>query len=573
MCGIVGEINLNEPILKSGFERMQATLTHRGPDQTGTVWLERGHLALGHQRLAIVDLSSAGSMPMANENQTIWIVFNGEIYNYLSLRETLEQRGHVFTSQTDGEVILHGYEEWGNQVLQRLEGMFAFGLYDEKSRVLLLARDRFGIKPLYYSNRRGHLIFASEPRAILAHPIEVWEPNWNALMDFLVLRFIPAPETAWKDLLKLKPGCYLEFVNGKLTEHRYYTIGPGAASTDILGTLRESVESHLIGDVPIGLFLSGGLDSSSLALLLSEAGHPTQAFTVGFDDWKKSEHLAAKTVAHAADVANEQLILGRPELRAGIGNIAKVYDEPLGGTSTVPTEALCELTSTQFKVALAGDGGDELLAGYDRYQEIIQHNAPSPRQVLECYTRALTWKSLTYKDASRLFDQAQTGPIEEKEPSWLYRREWESGLPPVKAMQLLDYRVFLPEVILAKIDRASMAHSLEVRVPFLDHKLVEAVLACPTEHYIRQGSSKYSLRDYLRTRLPAEVLARPKRGFGAPLKKSFRPGEILQFIRAGALYKNGILKADFVETRASFGDLWPIFLLEKWWSRWYRKSL
>jgi asparagine synthase (glutamine-hydrolysing) len=560
MCGIAGIASLDgRPVALDELRTMCAALAHRGPDDEG--FHVGAGVGLGMRRLSIIGVDN-GRQPVSNEDGSIRVVFNGEIYNYRELRDELGRRGHVFSTSTDTEVIAHLYEERGVRCISALRGMFAFALWDEPRRRLLLARDRLGIKPLYYTEAGGRLIFASELKAILALDEGAPPLDWAALDGLLTFQVTPRDASIVKGVRKLEPGHLLVAAPGRPPHtERYWEacFQPDHSKTeaqfvkDLRNLLEESVRLHLVSDVPVGAFLSGGTDSSAIVAMMSRLNPaPVQTFSIGFRDAAYNELDAARLVATSFGTDHRELVL-EPDALGALEDIAWHLDEPFGDSSAIPTYMVSKLASERVKVVLSGDGGDELFAGYDKYavegRERRYRFLPGPaRRMLGALSRRmpegmrgrnyLRHMSLAgaerYLDASTLFRRDQLGDLLTAEAFHMVTRHDASRSSRawlanghghwLSALQSFDLHAYLPLDILTKVDRMSMAHSVEARVPLLDHRLVEFAATIPPALQLRHGTRKYLFRAALQGVVPAPILARPKRGFAIPLGRWFRGG-------------------------------------------------
>jgi asparagine synthase (glutamine-hydrolysing) len=557
MCGIAGFVNLDgRPADRDLIVAMTRTLRHRGPDGEG--FHLDGPVALGHRRLSILDLESGGQ-PMTSRDSRSWISFNGEIYNFVELRADLERRGHPFATRSDTEVILHAYEERGADCVRDLRGMFAFALWDPAKRSLLLARDRVGIKPLFYFKTPAVMGFASEMKALLAHPAAPRSVDPCALSDFMTHLYIPGPRTPFLGIQKLPPANVLTLAPGGMEMRPYWSLPqaieerPEAAWREELdATLREAVRIHMRSDVPVGALLSGGIDSSLMvALAAPEAGGPLRTFSVGFQEADHSELPYARSVASRYNTTHTEFILepkGIDTLPGLIGH----FDEPFGDPSAVPTSAIAEVAARHVKVCLSGDGGDEGFAGYNAYR-LARRFALADAIPLALRQQTLgrlephwpEWargkgalRFLTLPPADRyvelmgsadratrawllspdLLHAAQDDPYDRFRD--LYRRL--AAYDETQRLQRIDMETYLPDDILVKADRTSMLHSLELRVPLLDHKVLELAFRMPTSMKVRGGRSKWILRRTFGDLLPPQILKRGKQGFGIPLSAWLR---------------------------------------------------
>ena len=589
MCGILGQIKNDKIVDEERFLKSLELLRHRGPDGYDTKLLNNSRVVLGHRRLSIIDLSDLAKQPMTNENEDVWLTFNGEIYNHLQLRNQLIEFGHRFISQSDSEVLIHGYEQWGIQgLLSKIRGMFSFGIWDQRSNKLTLARDRFGIKPMYYSHDENGMCFGSEIKALL--PLLETKPslNFGSIADFFVYRFTPSTNTIWKEIQKLPPGNYLEFEYGKIQKHKYWDFNIGDSSiseNDLINEFehlfQESVKEHLVSDVEIGVFLSGGYDSTSIVSELNKIGQNLSTYSIGFKNWERSEDGLARQVSQHFGTDHHEKIISGENLLESFDKLMYYYDEPIGGTSFLPTYEVSRLASNDVKVVLSGDGGDELLAGYNWHYKIISELNSSWRSrfsfkrgksqlVLSKYFNQMSWAGYSYTDVNKLFG----GNIfQNQSPSELSVYEDVLGYTndPVKQLQLLDYKYFMPEVILPKVDRASMACSLEARVPFLDHRLTELLMSTSTKRYFKPPIKKYPLYKMIAKSVPDSVLKAPKRGFGAPLYFEEASSTILRVLSESILVEKKLIDIEVLNSKIKNRDLrglWPVFVLDSWMRKW-----
>ncbi|MEM7104601.1 MAG: asparagine synthase (glutamine-hydrolyzing) [Bacteroidota bacterium] len=579
MCGINGIISHNWRIQPERFNKVRDTLKHRGPDGASSWFSDDGHVAFGHRRLSFLDLSDNGRQPMSNEDGKIWMTFNGEIYNYLELKQLLQEKGHVFKSQTDSEVIIHGWEEWGESVLNRLEGMFAFAIWDEKEKTLFLARDRFGIKPLYYQPGKEVFFFGSELKAIIAHPAVVRELDITAVCDYLVYRYVPSPKTIWKGINKLPPAHCLKWKRGEWPQIRkYWELGnqfidsnPEECISKVDQMLESSVKNHIRSDVPIGAFLSGGYDSSALVYYMTKVGTSPNSFSIGFSNWQETEHQYARVVADHLNVPNFATIMEGESLDL-VEDLVYHFDEPLADISIIPTYQVSKLARQHNKAVLSGEGADELFIGYNWTKEIALQNGSlkGSSGLVEQYAKAMamgrfTTKELNYLIHPDFYDQIPG------DPEWFYRQQVQSGMPALKTFQYLDIHTFMSELVLTKVDRASMANSLEVRVPFLDHKLVEYLYSFNKKTIFRKSTQKFLLNRILKPVLPQTILNRKKQGFVGPDHYYANFGWFASVLFEGRLLKDEIIQKSMLKVYFDQRDtwrLWKLAVLELWWQKW-----
>jgi asparagine synthase (glutamine-hydrolysing) len=564
MCGICGLVATGGVPDRDALEAMNDALRHRGPDSSGVV--VSGPVALAARRLSIIDLET-GDQPIANEDRSVHVVQNGEIYNHAELRAQLEAQGHrMRTDHSDTEVLVHLYEQHGPGFAARLRGMFAIAIWDARERRLVLARDRFGIKPLHWARVPGGFAFGSELKCLLPAPGFSREVDADAVEAFLAFNSIPAPLTIYKAARKLPPGHYLVWQEGSddVTVERYARELPATAPRpaqpgEVLEALRDSVRAHLVSDVPVGVLLSGGVDSSALAALAAtESGERIHTFSIGFEEQGFDETGRARRVAERYGTEHHELVV-RPNAVELLPKLAETFDEPFADSSALPTWLVSELAASKVKVALSGEGGDELFGGYYTYvadllaprvgrlaalaRPLIErlpsssHRAASFDYKAKRFTRAAAlpplerhhgWKEIFDEPTRRTLMGERRGA----DPLDLYREHYAqtAGAPELARLQEVDLNVYLPSDLLVKTDRASMAHSLEARVPFLDTAVADVALALPTSQKVRGFSKKRLLREAVEPLLPREVTHGRKQGFSIPAATWLR-GELEPFAR------------------------------------------
>ncbi|MDZ4667768.1 MAG: asparagine synthase (glutamine-hydrolyzing) [bacterium] len=588
MCGILGEIEINKRINAALFNNMLNTLNHRGPDDSGIFINEKGTIALGHRRLSFLDLSGAGKQPLCNANKTIWITFNGEIYNYLELKKELENH-YSFKTKTDTEVLLAAYETWGIDFITRLKGMFAFGLYDEPKNKLYLIRDRFGIKPLYYFKQNDTLIFGSEIKAIIASGKVAKEIDFTSFADYFVYRYIPSPKTIWQNVFKVKPAHYLEINTHTLNikEREYWQLNSYSNKIDDKDLIKEigeilsqSVKEHTRADVEIGSFLSGGYDSSALVYYMKDLGQNPKTFSIGFANWEKSEDQFAKIVAQYLRVENESIVVNEKSLEY-VNIMPDVYDEPIADISIVPTYMVSHLARTKVKAVLSGEGADELFGGYTWQQEFMQKQQklnwikqlfkrPNPKDTVAFYAQAMAMGWFDGPELKRMLNPRLHQFINE-DVHWFYKQHYKPNLSPLKSIQYLDMKCFMGELVLTKIDRASMANSLEVRVPFLNHQLFEKVFSVSESCYYSPTQTKYLLFQNIKNALPEPILARKKQGFVGPDSYYMNINFYKKELTNSLLVQHEIINPEYIDellNETYNWKLWKILIMEKWFKRW-----
>jgi asparagine synthase (glutamine-hydrolysing) len=634
MCGIAGLIRFDGGKLGGGPARMVAALRHRGPDDAGVAYFdtargvclgtrpvdaEKGNAALGLARLSIIDLSPAGHQPMANEDGTVWIAYNGEAYNFAEVRPWLEDQGHRFRSRTDTEVLLHAYEEEGIACLERFRGMFGFAILDLPRRRLFLVRDRLGLKPVKYVAGPRLFAFASELKALVALPEVSRRLDPVAVDEYLTYRYVPAPRTGLEGVCKLPPASILELdlVQGTHQISRYWSPPRGTAAArpdaEVLAEARtrfdEAVALRMIADVPVGIFLSGGIDSSAVVASAAHTQRDLRTYSVGFDDPRFDELTYARAVAQRFGTQHHELVV-RPALGEDLDAIVRTFDEPFADPSAVPSYYLAKATAAHVRVALNGDGADELFAGYKRYRVHRrtwrwQRLLPARRPWLARAARMVPfdldkkrWRgrlgrllleaSLPYDRAYQLrFSGMDARMRDAIRGTWLRARAGGhdpldrltrtfASLPdadPAAGLQEVDLLTYLPDDILVKADLAGMAHSLEARSPFLDHRFVEFVVQLPLHWRVNQ---KLLLRRMLADTLPSEVLCRKKMGFNPPIEGWIR-GELAGVVRevllgsdpaTGPLFDRRAVRTlveHHLEGRGSLGEqIWLLLVLELW---------
>ena len=607
MCGIAGFVD-PAGVSPGVIETMSEAMRHRGPDDgDAKSWPDHG-VTLAHRRLSIVDLSAAGRNPMSNEDGAVWVVHNGEIYNHLDLRAELEGLGHRFASASDTEVLVHGYEVWGDEVVHRLRGMFAFAIYDRRPTGgrLLLVRDRLGIKPLFVAEGGDRLVFGSELATVLAAGGIDRQPDLSALADYLLYQCVPAPRTAYRGIRKILPGAMLVVEGGRTTERVWWDVplgsdAPGAPSEvlpAIRGLLADAVDAHRLADVPLGVFLSGGVDSSAVAALLRGATDDrVRAFTIGFDVGAHSETAFAGAVASHLGLEHHVRDVGKGEVTGALDSVLSMYGEPFADGSALPTRRVSELAAGHVKVALSGDGGDEVFAGYTRYarwlrtrnvDRVPSHIRSAASATLRTLprTRQVAWLGdLGYGSFERyarmvtLFRPGEiatmAGPALRDalngDPYSSLRRFWREDVDPLTRVQYLDLKTYLPDDILTKVDRASMAVGLEVRPPLLDHELVQAVMSLPPAQRVPGGEAKGLLKAAVRDLVPPGTFDRAKHGFSAPWNPWMRElgSWAADELRDGAAVEAGILDPSAMAVAeadpARRGPkLWSMLVLERW---------
>ncbi|HXH07674.1 MAG TPA: asparagine synthase (glutamine-hydrolyzing) [Vicinamibacterales bacterium] len=625
MCGIAGFADLSPAALAASPEqaargaallrRMCAAIRHRGPDDEG-LYVAEG-VGLGMRRLAIIDLAT-GRQPMRSEDGAVQVVFNGEIYNFRQLRAELERRGHRFATASDTETIVHAYEQWGEAAFRRLRGMFAVALWDARARALILARDRAGIKPLFYAAADGRLYFGSEIKSLLATGAIEPELDPVAFDHYLSFLYTPPDRSIFRGVAKLPPGHLLRLERGRLRVERYWEVpaeerepaSEEEAIEALRAVLRDAVRSHLVSDVPLGAFLSGGIDSSLVVALMAEASdRPVRTFSIGFDDPQHDELAWARLVAERFGTDHHEFIV-RPDALAILDDLVEHFDEPFGDSSAIPTWYVSALARAHVTVVLSGDGGDELFGGYDRYlphPRVAAFDRWAPPGARRLAGAIWPWlphgmrgknflrrvardERGRYLDAVGYFQRDEKAALvvpelrrmlegADAEAALARRFERFAALSWHAQMMLADFETYLPEDILTKVDRMSMAHSIESRVPLLDNEVIELAARLPARLKIRGGRRKDILKRAAAAWLPPEILGRGKQGFAVPLGVWFRGGLTDLFsdvLRSPRTRQRGYFEPRFVERllrehlagrRDHTLRLWALVIFELWHRR------
>jgi asparagine synthase (glutamine-hydrolysing) len=616
VCGIAGRVNFrtHAPVNPATLARMCQLIRHRGPDGEG-VWAD-GAVGFGHRRLAVIDLSPAAAQPLHTADGELTITFNGEIYNFQEIRRDLEGRGCRFTTRSDTEVILQAYREYGPSCLGRLRGMFAFAIWDARARRLFAARDRAGKKPFYYREDADGLAFASEPKAFLAEPSFVPEPDAEALFQYLSFQYVPSPASAFRGVRRLPPAHYILAADGRVTLHRYWTLSYGPklpwaereAEDALLERLREATRLRLVADVPVGAFLSGGIDSSLVVALMAEAAPgPVKTFSIGFEESGYDERSHARVVAERFGTDHHELVV-RPDAVAILPKLVWHYGEPYADSSAIPTFYLAEMTRRSVTVALNGDAGDESFAGYQRYVASLTASALDrvPRPLRQALARVAAGADRAFPARLARFLAAAADTPARRYARWMFHftddqkralcdpaflaaagaREsgatfealfaTADGEGWLDALLSVDTRSYLVDDLLVKVDIATMAHGLEGRSPLLDHHVMECAARLPERLKLRGRRTKYLLRSVARRFLPASIIDRPKMGFGVPLERWLRTDlrELAHDVLLGPrLRARGYFRMDVVEqllrehergTHRWHYQLWNLIVFELW---------
>lgn len=641
MCGITGFLHPALPDSKNVLKRMTDAIRHRGPDAEGSFLSEGYGIGLGHRRLSIIDLSPNGAQPMTSHTGRFVIVFNGEIYNFADIRNELETKGHKFRGSSDTEVMLAAFEQWEiYEAIPKFNGMFAFALWDNEKRKLYLCRDRLGVKPLYYGEFGRAFVFGSEIKSLLVHPNAEKNIDPTAVTHFMRFGYVPSSLSIFKNIRKLSPGTVLTISNSEsgfsFEKSRYWSAtvsalsqtehsdDPASLVSQLHTLLRDSVKLRMIADVPLGAFLSGGIDSSTIVGIMQEySSKPVRTFSIGFSEIGYNEAPEAKLVAEHLRTNHTELYLTPEETRSIIPELPKLYDEPFGDISAIPTYLVSKLAREHVTVSLSGDGGDELFLGYSRYHgtkaiwQLLRFMSPKMRKVFGHWigsTSTSTWdktfnilqkvlpENLKVKfPGDRLHRLARR--MDATDFPSLYRNaisHWPRGtvlgddhrilpflegsleekLDSFSYMSLYDLITYLPDDILVKLDRASMAHGLEAREPLLDYRIVEFALRLPTNVKIRGNESKWILRRILEQYVPKTLTDRPKMGFGVPVDSWLR-GPLRAWaeelilsdrLKNQNIFDPKIIRShwnDHIDGRANHMYLlWDILMFQAWFREW-----
>lgn len=578
MCGIIGMVGKDTNMRAHVIAQALPTLSKRGPDSQASIMFDGA--VLGHTRLAIIDLVT-GAQPMKDNERDIAISFNGEIFNYKSLRTQLEQKGHSFVTESDTEVLLKAYSEYGDRCPEYLDGQFAFAIWDNEKKRLFMARDRFGEKPFFYTQKDGVFLFASEIKALIATGYVDKALDRTSIDNYLALYFIPPWRTIYRNITPLLPGHRAVFEQGKLTTERYWSLkrAPVSMSFDdaalqVRDMLAESVKSRMIADVEVGVFLSGGIDSSIVtALAQSHATHALTSFSIGFDEHKNELPYAREVADYVGTEHHERNVsVVLDDMRA----ITRYFDEPLGDSSNIPTSIVAKLAREKVTVALSGDGGDELFFGYDHYR--AHWNLPAYKKAL-ALVLGYTPDKLFKRSHLNMFSVGERGKlwkeggVVEHDPA--SRIDLSEAETPLQRLNLLDMYLKLPGDMLTKIDRSSMMHSLEVRSPFLSHELAQFAFNLPDEYKTSHTRGKIILEKACGDLIPGSVFRRRKLGFGAPVKHWLKEKSVHALLND--MWKDPRVAVFFnVDTLRSHADafyagnstlgykLWMLFALELW---------
>ncbi len=613
MCGICGYIG-PETITEEQLWKMNNTMHHRGPDDGG-VWqcsVRGREVGLAQRRLSILDLSALGHQPMLSADGRYVVVYNGEIYNFMELRASLERLGYVFRSNCDTEVILYAYAEWGDDMFARFNGMFAIALYDKEQDRLILARDRIGKKPLYYYHdaRQGHFVFASELKPIMQYPFFVKKVNKDVLNHYMCNKYLVAPLCIFEHTYKMLPGMMLEYCGGEIRKRRYWNILKAyhkgvsekhadyeACRQSMKTLLQDAVAARLVADVPVGTFLSGGIDSTLVTALARESkDSPINTYSIGFYDEKRNEAPYAAEIAKSLGTNHHEHYVEERDIFAMIGDLPQYYDEPFSDSSQLSTMLVSQYASQDITVSLSGDGGDELFCGYKLYDMtwVAQHAdllgaAASRVPGIDAMKKKMPPELRAFIDnrgqdtKAQLFIDVMVDEVDKilgrHADNIKYEHEKYLKMPNWQERKmLLDMQTYLPDDILAKTDRASMKYSLEVRCPLLDYRVVEESFRIPHQYKYHRFDKKYILKEITYDYVPRDLLDRPKKGFGVPLQKWLRTvlkDEIARYADEGILHRQDIFVPRAVQElivkqqksdRIIYSSiLWSFYVFQKWY--------
>ena len=632
MCGLTGFVDFAKGTSPFCLQTMTDTLAHRGPDANGVRILDTPHaqIGLGHARLSILDLSSDGKQPMSYRHLSI--VFNGEIYNYKELKQELKKQGHQFITRTDTEVILHAFDAWGEQAIDRFIGMFSIAIYNAKTEKLSLFRDRAGVKPMYYFEKNGFFLFGSELKALMGHPQFKKEIDSSVLLPYFQLGYIPAPHTIFKNCYKLKPGHRLDYnmSSKSYSSMPYWNVRDYYASPklsmdypeakDALSDLLVSAfQYRMVSDVPVGVFLSGGYDSTAVASILqANQLERIKTFTIGFEEGNNEAPFAKQTAAHLG-TDHYEYICTTAEAQKIIPQLPYFYDEPFGDSSAIPTSLVSQLARKEVTVALSADGGDEIFCGYTSYFNLerqlarlnqvpsalkpvlsaiagsvsITNKLVSPALQHKAHTALTSLDKNDYRQASQLFQKMKEKPLsylrkffskDVGQVSSPYDIDYKSFASPLEGAMAADYLSYLPDDILTKVDRSTMSVSLEGRDPLLDHRIIEFAARLPLDYKYGGGKNgKRILKDIVHDYVPQKMMDRPKAGFSLPIYSWLR-GDLSylveEYLSETALARSGLFNVSFVRKQvALFMDrklhysplIWYLLMFQMWWSEWMEK--
>jgi asparagine synthase (glutamine-hydrolysing) len=628
MCGITGFCDFNRKLTKDDLHKANETLHHRGPD-SGSIALfetDSANIGFGHRRLSIMDVTSNGNQPMYSDDESVVIILNGEIYNFKEIREELRAAGHSFHSDSDTEVVLKAYQQYGIGSVSKFIGMFAYSIYDKKKQEVYLLRDRVGVKPLYYFNKNGYLLFGSELKALCAYPGFVKEINPQAVTLFFKYGYIRAPHTIFKDTFKIQPGHYIkiDLVRKKVEQHKYWDvvdyynqpklkISEAEALEETERLFESAFQYRMVSDVPVGVFLSGGYDSSLVAAILQKnSTQKIKTFTIGFNEKRWDEAPFAKQIASHIGTDHHEYYCTSKEAQDIFPQLADIYDEPFGDSSGIPTTLVSQFARKQVTVSLSADGGDEIFAGYVKYHHLVKINNyinKTPKAILST-AKLLSNASIRVMPALKKVHKVQRvaemlDKYEKEGISDIYNRHFNhrdiAGLlnhydekigllddisvlngssDTVDQFLYHDYRTYMVDDILTKVDRATMSVALEGREPLLDHRIIEFVSRLPSEFKYRNGETKYLLKKIVHKYIPKEIMDRPKSGFTFPVNEWFTTDlkeQLMYYVNEEQFKKHDFINTEkAMAIRKAFlaGDerqnvpIWLLLMFQMWWNKW-----
>ncbi len=591
MSGLTGWWSKNSKINRELFYSMRDTLTHRGPDGYNSYFSFDEKLALGHRKLVFDNFNDSDSQVICSEDKNVYSVFNGKIYNYKKLRILLEEKSYVFKSNSDDELMIHAYQEWGMEFLEKIDGMFAFAIFDNKLQKVFLVRDRFGVKPLYYFCDKENLIFASEIKAIIKNPEIKREINKKSISEYFIYRYIPSPNTIFQDIFKIPPAHYIEIdKNFNISHKKYFELKidikkqrKSKLIKEIEELIRNSIKEQIDSDTDIASFLSSGYDSSIIVKYLSEHKQGFNTYSIGFKDWEKSEHKFAEQIASIYKTSHHSEII-EPDSFNILDELMYYYDDPIADISIIPTYLAAKLASTKNKIIFSGEGGDEIFAGYSWHKDYLweiskaelkkakkwKWELPINNFNIDSYAKAMAMGEFDEKELKFLLNKKLHNYIPQDTKSF-YREYFDETIETPKRFQILDINSFMGELINTKVDRASMANSIEVRQPFLKKEIYEKTFQLETKSYFDKNKQKVILQKLLKKDLPKEIINRNKQGFTGPDNYYMDFNAYRENLKNANLVKAEIINKEAIEYYILQKDhwrLWKILVLEKWFTKW-----
>lgn len=591
MSGLTGWWSKNSKINRELFYSMRDTLSHRGPDEYGSYFSLDEKFALGYRSLKLNANDDLTNQPLTNENKNIWIIFNGIIFNSKIIKKLLTNKSYKFNSNSDAELILHAYNEWGMELLQKIDGSFAFAIFDEKLQKLFLTRDKFGVKPIYYYFDKENLIFASEIKAIIKNSKIKKELNEQSISEYFIYRYIPSPNTIFKNISKIKPGYYAEIdENFNIYHIKYFDLKIDNKKCrrkklikEIESLIREAIKEQSNSTEEISSFLSGGYDSSIIVKYLSELKQGFNTYSIGFKDWEKSEHKFAEKIASIYKTNHHSKILDTESFNI-LDELMYFYDDPIADISIIPTYLAAKLASTKNKIIFSGEGGDEIFAGYSWHKDYLweiskaelkkakkwKWELPINNFNIDSYAKAMAMGEFDEKELKFLLNKKLHNYIPQDTKSF-YREYFDETIETPKRFQILDINSFMGELINTKVDRASMANSIEVRQPFFKKEIYEKIFKLKTKSYFDKNKQKVILQKLLKKDLPKEIINRNKQGFTGPDNYYMNFDAYKENLKNANLVKAEIINKEAIEYYILQKDhwrLWKILVLEKWFTKW-----